>query len=117
MQYPAVDIQSPFLSVLFLELVMFYCQIIELLVPLCLLLLVPKVATAGESVSMVYLLGSELGLLLRHGNPYYTLCPFAIAHSNLTIKHSALPSFCDLHLQVNDVILKLPYMDKFYRHS
>ena len=50
MQYPVVDIQSPFLSVLFLELVMFYCQIIELLVPLCLLLLVPKVATAGKSV-------------------------------------------------------------------
>ena len=39
------------------------------------LLLLPKVATAGKSVWMVYLLGSELGSLLRHGNPYCTLCP------------------------------------------
>ena len=31
MQYPAVDIQSSFLSVLLLELVIFYCQTIELL--------------------------------------------------------------------------------------
>ena len=31
MQYPAVDIQSLFLSVLLLELVMFYCQTIQLL--------------------------------------------------------------------------------------
>ena len=35
----------------------------------------PKVATAGKSVWMVYLLGSDLGSLLRHENPHCTLCP------------------------------------------
>ena len=31
--------------------------------------------TAGKSVWMVYLFGSELGSLLRHGIPYCTLHP------------------------------------------
>ena len=48
-------------------------QLIIVLVEVSLLLLLPKVATAGKSVWMVYLLGSELGSLLRHGNPYCTL--------------------------------------------
>ena len=39
------------------------------------LLLLPKVATAGKSVWMIYLLSSELGLLLHHGNLYCTLHP------------------------------------------
>ena len=47
--------------------------IVVVLVEVSLLLLLPKVATAGKSVWMVHLLGSELGLLLRHGNPYCTL--------------------------------------------
>ena len=50
-------------------------QLIVVLVEVSLLLLLPKVATAGKSVWMVYLLGSELGSLLRHGNPYCTLRP------------------------------------------
>ena len=50
-------------------------QLIVVLVEVGSLLLLPKVATAGKSIWMVYLLGSELGLLLRHGNPYCTLRP------------------------------------------
>ena len=38
-------------------------------------LLLPQVATASKSLWMVYLLVSELGSLLRHGNPYCTLRP------------------------------------------
>ena len=50
-------------------------QLLVVLVEVSSLLLLPKVATAGKSVWMVYLLGSELGSLLRHGNPYCTLRP------------------------------------------
>ena len=78
------------------------------------LLLLPKVATAGKSVWMVYLLSSELGSLLRHGNPYCTLRP--------------LPSFTAIRLglecpflllqfaiqKLNDVISKLSFVDKVY---
>ena len=49
-------------------------QLIVVLVEFSLLLVLPKVAIAGKSVWMVYLLGSELGSLLHHGNPYCTLC-------------------------------------------
>ena len=50
-------------------------QLLVVLVEVSSLLLLPKVATAGKSVWMVYLLGSELGSFLRHGNPYCTLRP------------------------------------------
>ena len=46
-------------------------QLIVGFVEVSLLLLLPKVATAGKNVWMVNLLGSDL--LLRHGNPYCTL--------------------------------------------
>ena len=50
-------------------------QLIVLLVDVSSLLLLPNVATAGKSIWMVYLLGSELESLLRHGSPYCTLRP------------------------------------------
>ena len=50
-------------------------QLIVVLVEVISLLLLPQVATAGKSVWIVYLLGSELGSLLLHGNPYCTLRP------------------------------------------
>ena len=53
-------------------------QLIVVLVDVSSLLLLPKVATAGKRIMMVYLLGSELGSLLRHGNPYCTLCPLPL---------------------------------------
>ena len=50
-------------------------QLIVVLVEVGSLLLLPKVATAGKSIWMVYLLGSELESLLLHENPYCTLRP------------------------------------------
>ena len=50
-------------------------QLIVVLVEVSSLLPLPKVATASKRVWMVYLLGRELGSLLRHGNPYCTLRP------------------------------------------
>ena len=50
-------------------------QLIVVLVEIGSLLLLPQVAIASKSVWMVYLLGNELGSLLRDGNPYCTLRP------------------------------------------
>ena len=70
------------------------------------MLLLPKVATASKSVWMVYLLSSELGSLLHHGNTYCTL-RFAIVHSNPAVNRAPFPPFAICHPEVNDVISQL----------
>ena len=59
-------------------------QLIVVLVEVSSLPLLPKIGTAGKSVRMVYLLGTELESLLHHGNPYCT--------------HRPLPSFTAIWL-------------------
>ena len=82
-------------------------QLIVVLVEVSSLLLLPKVATASKSVWMVYLLGSELGSLLHHGNPYCTLYFLPSFIAIRLVKQSALPSFCNLPSGSDDVISQL----------
>ena len=70
------------------------------------LLLLRQVATASKSVWMVYLLGSELGSLLRHGNPYCTLCPLP-SFTAIRLNRAPFPPFAICHPEVNDVISQL----------
>ena len=90
-------------------------QLILGFVEVSLLLLLPKVATAGKSVWMVHLLGSELGSLLCHENPYCPLRPLPSFNSNLAVKQSTLPSFCNLPSGSWRHISKLLYMDEVYK--
>ena len=56
--------------------------------------LLPKVATACESVWMVYLFGSKPRSILHHGNLYCNVPSFAIVHSNPA---APFPSFAICH--------------------
>ena len=58
---------------------------------------------------MVYLLGSELGLLLCHGNPSCTLRPLPLFTAIWPF-----PPFAICHQEVNDVISKISHIDKAY---
>ena len=82
------------------------------------LLVLLKVATAGNSVWLGYVLGSELGLLLRHGNPHCTFSSFAInckqQRNFKTDRPSLLSHIC--HPEVNVVISRWSYVDKGYFH-
>ena len=78
-------------------------------------MLLPKVATAGKSVWMVYLLGSELGSLLRHANPYCALRPLPSFTANRLQNRALFPPFTICHPEVNDVISKLSFVDKVYK--
>ena len=77
------------------------------------LLLLPMVATAG-SVWMAYLLDSELGSLLYHGNPHCTFCPLPLYTVIWLQNRAPFPPFAICHPEVNDVILKWMCMDKVY---
>ena len=79
-----------------------------------LLLLLPKVATAGKSVCS---LGSELGLLLRHENPYSTLRPLPSFTAIRLYNRAPFPPFAICHPEVNNVISKLSYVDEGYVKS
>ena len=80
------------------------------------LLVLPKVATAGKtkSVWMAYLLNSELGLLLCHGNPHCTFCPLPSYTVIQLQNRAAFPPFAICHPEVNDIILKWTCVDKVY---